>query len=401
VTVDGHVVVDMDSHIREYADVDKIYPNYIDPGYRQSFDRLSKAVHERRAAGRPTQLFMHPQAVIEPSNESRPLGTYDVFGVIDEERNKSRHQEAARGPNKPAIPTEVHWDPSIRLRDMDRARIDLSVLYPSSATSFCALRDVGFESALHQAYHRYMAAYCANSDGRLRWAFTATMRDIPYTVKEVTYWAEREDSVIGVLIPPTCPDGRLLDNPDLHPLFERAQELDLPVLVHGGVLRPPYSPGATELDQAGFIIRAVYQPWAGQTAMSALIGGGALDLFPKLRVAIFEAGSGWVPWLVDQLDDSFSTRRDLAPNLKRKPSELMAEGRFYVSADPSERWVKHSVAELGDDIWLFTTDYPHTGSPWPDGVDEVIAMDLPESTKQKILGANALRLCPRLANKAV
>jgi uncharacterized protein len=398
--VHGHPVIDMDSHLREYADIDRTYADYIDPAYREPFQRLSRAVAKRREAGLPTQLFMHPQAVIEPSNESRPLGAYDTFGVVDEERNRTRHQEAARDPSKPPIPSAVHWDPAIRLEHMDRAHIDISLMFPSSATSYCTLRDVGFESALHSAYHRFMAQYCAESDGRLRWAFTATMRDISGTIRELRAFAKRDEGVVGVLIPPTCPDGRLLDNPDLHPLFACAQDLDLPILVHGGVLRPPYSPGATELDQAGFIIRAVYQPWAGQTALSALIGGGVFDLFPRLRAAIFETGSGWVPWLLDMLDDSYRSRPYLAPNLRRPPSEVWADGRIFVAADPAERWLKHGVAELGDDAWLFTTDYPHTGSPWPAGVDEVMAMDLAERTKYKILGENAVRLIPRLASTA-
>ena len=398
--VNGHLVIDMDSHLREYADVDRTYANYIDPQYRDSFQRLSEAVARRREAGQPTQLFMHPQAIIEPANESRPLGVFDTFGVVDEERNRTRHQEAARDSSKPRIPTSVHWDPAVRLAHMDLAHIDVSVMFPSSATSYCTLRDVGFESALHHAYHRFMAEYCAESAGRLRWAFTATMRDIPHTVRELRTFAQREASLVGVLIPPTCPNGRLLDNPELHPLFACAEELDLPVLVHGGVLRPPYSPGATELDGAGFIIRAVYQPWAGQTALSALIGGGVFDFFPRLRVALFEAGSGWVPWLLDMLDGSYASRAYLAPRLTRRPSEVWAQGRIFVSADPEERWVKHCVQELGDDAWLFTTDYPHTGSPWPDGVAEVQAMDLADSTKTKILGDNALRLVPRLAGLA-
>ncbi len=163
---DGHIVVDMDSHIREYADLDRTYREFIDPSFRDAYEQLSSAIAARREAGQTTALFMHPQAVIEPSNEERPLGVYDTFGSTREQR------------------------------------------------------------ARHTA----------------------------------------------------------------------------------------------------------------------------------------------------------------------------AEGRLFHAVETGERYVDHCVAELGEDIWLFATDYPHTGSPWPHGVSDIIdRKGLSEDAKRKILGENALRLCPRLA----
>ena len=383
-------VIDADSHFREYLDVDRTYRDNIDPEYREAFERLSSAVAKRRAAGQPTDLFMGPMAIIEPSDEWRPLGVYDTFGA--------ERPTETRLTRRTAIPREVNWEPALRLSDMDRAGIDSSVIFPSHAASYCVLRDVGFEGALHRAHHRYMSNYCAGSRGRLRWVAIATMRDIGASIQEVTHWAEQDSNLAGVLVPPLCPDGKLLDTPLLHPLFERAQDLDLPILVHGGVLRAPNGPGATELDHAGFIIRAVYQPWGGMTALSALIGGGVFERFSKLRAGIFETGAGWMPWLIERLDESYASKPNLAPNLKRKPSDILAEGRLFHSIDPGERYIAHCVQELGEDIWLFATDYPHTGVAFPDGAQAAVDRPgLTQSAKRKILGANAQRLFPRLA----
>ncbi|MGH7847750.1 MAG: amidohydrolase family protein [Candidatus Binatia bacterium] len=386
----GYTVIDADSHIREYVDVDRTYRDNIDPEFRDAFEKLSGAVARRRAAGQSTDLFMGPDAVIEPSDEWRPLGVYDTFGA--------ERPTVARVNRGNQIPREVNWDPSIRLRDMDKAGIDISVIFPSHAASYCVLRDVGFESALHRAHHRYMGNYCAEAKGRLRWVAIATMRDVHTAVKELTHWAEKDANCVGLLLPPLCPGGRLLDNPDLHPLFQRAEDLDIPILVHGGVLRSPDGPGATELDHAGFIIRAVYQPWSGMTAISALIGGGVFDLFSKLRAGVFETTAGWMPWLIERLDDSYASKSNLAPNLKRKPSDVLVEGRLFHSIDPDERYIEHCVKELGENIWLFATDYPHPGTTWPQGARQAIDRPgLSEGAKKKILGANARRLFTRLA----
>ncbi|HYA29273.1 MAG TPA: amidohydrolase family protein [Acidobacteriota bacterium] len=384
----GYTVIDADSHFREYLDVDRTYREHIDPEYRESFEKLSAAVARRREAGQSTDLFMGPMAIIEPSNEWHPLGVYDTFGAEEPQTRLLRQSPIAR---------EVNWQPELRLKDMDRAGIDCSVIFPSHAASYCVLRDVGLETALHRAHHRYMSQYCKEAKGRLRWVAIATMRDVRVTVEEISRWSEKDTHLAGVLVPPLCPSGRLLDNPDLHPLYRRAQELDLPILVHGGVLRAPAGPGAAELDHAGFIIRAVYQPWGGMTAMSALIGGGVFELFPKLRAGIFETSAGWVPWLVERLDECYESKPNLAPHLKRRPSEVLAEGRLFHSIDPGERYLAHCVQELGEDIWLFATDYPHTGVAFPNGAQVAVERPgLTESAKKKILGANAQRLFPRL-----
>lgn len=385
----GYTVIDADSHIREYIDVDRTYRDHIDPQYRDAFEKLSTMVAKRREAGQSTDLFMSPDAIIEPSDEWRPLGVYDTFGA--------ERPRVERRNRKVRIPREVNWDPSIRLKDMDLEGIDASVIFPSHAASYCVLRDVGFESALHRAHHRYVSNYCAGAEGRLRWVAIATMRDIGASVAEVVHWAKKDSNLAGVLVPPSCPGGRLLDNPDLHPLYESAQELDLPILVHGGVLRSPNTAGAADLDNAGFIIRAVYQPWSGMTAVSALIGGGVFELFPKIRVGVFETTGGWMPWLIERLDESYDSRPQLTPNLKRKPSAVVAEGRLFHAIDPGERHIEHCVRELGEDIWLFATDYPHTGVAWPNGPKTAVDRPgLTASAQKKILGANAQRLFSRL-----
>ena len=37
----GHVVIDMDSHIRQYWDLDRTYKEYMAPEYRETYRRFS------------------------------------------------------------------------------------------------------------------------------------------------------------------------------------------------------------------------------------------------------------------------------------------------------------------------------------------------------------------------
>src|SRR5205085_920832 len=101
---------------------------------------------------------------------------------------------------------------------------------------------------------------------------------------EIRHWAQ-DPNLVGIYISPQAPDGKLLDNPDLYPLYDVAQDLDLPLLAHGGTARPPYGPGSFDLDGAWFLLHSFANPWAGMAALGALIGGGVFEMFPRLRVA--------------------------------------------------------------------------------------------------------------------
>ena len=154
---------------------------------------------------------------------------------------------------------------------------------------------------------------------------------------EVRHWANRDPNLVGIYISPQAPEGKLLDNPDLYPLYEVAQELDLPLLAHGGTARPPYGPGTFDLDGAWFLLHSFANPWAGMAALGALVGGGIFEMFPTLRVGIIETGGGWLPLALDRLDTHYLMSPGHVPNLKRLPREVLAEGRYFHAIDTWER----------------------------------------------------------------
>lgn len=265
----SHVVIDMDSHIREYWDVDRTYGAYIDPEYREKYAWFSRTVRVRQR--RPgvvgfSQLFW-------PRVPTRPLGVYDGYEAIQQDDGAEQAMPTVNSRGNDIDPA-CNWDPAIRLRDMDTAGIDISVMFPSQADGFCMLRDVGFESALHRAYHRFMNEYCAKSGGRLWWVAVSTMRNIPETIAQLRYCTAKNENFAGMFIPRACPDGSMLDNPDLYPLYEASQELDMPLWVHGGANRPPLTPWVQAPN-------GLYHSLGGQYAMAALVGGRRVRSVPQ------------------------------------------------------------------------------------------------------------------------
>ena len=185
----------------------------------------------------------------------------------------------------------------------------------------------------------------------------------------------------------------MLDNPDLYPLYAACQELDLPLWVHGGANRPPLTPWVHAPN-------GLYHAIGGQYALAALIGGGVFDLFPKLRIGMFESFGGWMPYLIEKLDDGFTPGSAVTPKMKRTASEIVASGQLFVAVEADEEHIAYAVESLGEHLWMFSTDYPHGGSPWPEGVQLIAGQEMPESAKVKLLGQNALRFMPQLAGVA-
>jgi predicted TIM-barrel fold metal-dependent hydrolase len=216
------------------------------------------------------------------------------------------------------------------------------------------------------------------------------MRDLPKAIGQLEYWTKQDRQFAGLQIPRACPDGRMLDNPDLHPLYAAAQALDMPLWVHGGANRPPFTPWQDAPN-------GLYHSIGGQYALAALIGGGVFDLFPRLRIGLFESFGGWMPYVIEKLDDGYKPGARRTPNLKRTASEILSDGNLFCSVEADEKHIVYAVEVLGEHPWLFSTDYPHHGSAWPNAVPLIANKAMLEGTKIKLLRDNALRFLPRLA----
>src|SRR5581483_486934 len=346
----GHIVVDADCHLREYWEMDRTYKDNIDPEYRATYEQFSKAVRSRQRWAGDVGLG----DLLWPRPPSHPMGVYDSFQPIAQPGGNGAAPDRATSSAGQRIDPACNWDPAIRLQDMDTAGIDVSVMFASQSDGFCMLNDVGFESALQRAYHRFMSAYCSGAKGRLRWLGNSNLRDIPETISQLRHWKKQDPSFAGMFVPRACPDGTMLDNPKLRPIFEASQELDMPIWIHGGANRPPLTPWVHAPN-------GLYHGLGGQYAMTALIGGRVFDLFPRLRIGIFESGGGWMPWLVEKLDDGFQPGSSQNPLMKRSASDIVAGVQLFCSVEADEEHIDYAVEALGEDVWLLSTDYPHSG----------------------------------------
>ena len=125
------------------------------------------------------------------------------------------------------------------------------------------------------------------------------------------------------------------------------------------------------------------------------IFSGLLERFPKLRLAILESNSGWLPFWLGRMDDHTHGRNAVMGSsglLKLKPTEYFLR-QCTIACDSDERALEHVVEYLHGENIVWNTDYPH-----PDAVEPAQALPLflerklSDDAKHKILCDNALKL---------
>ena len=138
---------------------------------------------------------------------------------------------------------------------------------------------------------------------------------------------------------------------------------------------------------------AVGQPVEMMLTLGAVVTGGVLSRFPRLRMAFLEGNCAWLPWWLWALDERWEKRGDQELfQQDAKPSELFRR-QCFISVEPEEELAKYVVAELGDDNLVLSTDWPHDDSRFPHSIDGFLALPhLSADTKRKILWDNCARL---------
>jgi aminocarboxymuconate-semialdehyde decarboxylase len=295
----------------------------------------------------------------------------------------------------------TRWDLAARKAVMDQEGFDAQVLIPDNRPFLYELGH-GLGRAMATAYNDYVAEAVKNEPRFIgvSWVYLADMAE---AVREL----ERSATTLGLrAVKLTGGFGDSdLDDHAMWPLYEAAEALDLPILVHPAARAfedqtgHPWLIGADRYAGMRFLASTLGFPFTYMHTITRLIYSGALDRFPKLRFAFFEGGAGWVPFLQNQLDreaEHRSFRSYLAKNgikLQRKPSEYF--DRLYVAAIANEPYLADTARQWRDHRIIIGSDFDHADpvATWPTTVERLRKIEgLSVQDQDKILGGNAMRL---------
>jgi predicted TIM-barrel fold metal-dependent hydrolase len=215
-----------------------------------------------------------------------------------------------------------------------------------------------------------------------------SVRDINDTVEEAYRCAE-DLKFKSVFLRSNFGDLKPWHDPYYEPLWDALEKLDLPIGFHessgSSLVGSNFDPN--------FGLRRVYgQPVGQMLGLGHFIGGGILARHPKLKVAFLEANCSWLPWLLWRMDEGYEREGDVAmPDLTKAPSEYFRE-QIWVSVEPDETPARHVIEDLGADNIVFSTDYPHGDSKYPEAVNAFMELPFSDEAKRKILWDNCARL---------
>ena len=118
-----------------------------------------------------------------------------------------------------------------------------------------------------------------------------------------------------------------------------------------------------------------------------------LERHPRLRVATIEAGIGWVPWLLEAMDEAFYKHHMwVSPQLAEPPSHYYR--RQMCSSFGEDRSGLHLAVEHDlVDNFMWANDYPHHEGTWPHSATAIERTmgHLTAEQRAQILGGNAAR----------
>ena len=194
--------------------------------------------------------------------------------------------------------------------------------------------------------------------------------DVPGAVLEARRCVE-ELGFKAIFLPPAAVNRRPWHHPAYDPLWAEIERLGVPLAFHGGgqtYLTPDF--GLEVLDKL-MLWHTFSQPLGIQFVTVCLCGGGVLERFPSLKVALLEGNCSWAPWFLYRLDEHWEwTGWYEAPELTMPPSEYFKRN-CWISVEADEETVPHFIEKFGDDRIIFSTDYPHGDSKYPHAVERV------------------------------
>jgi predicted TIM-barrel fold metal-dependent hydrolase len=362
----GFKILDSDMHVMEPPD---LWQRYIDGKYRTRAPRgvTSDNVRDLR--------MVYPDGREWARQTTRQNRS-------DRGQNFERNQEIYR------LHAERGWTAEVQLEAMDLEGIDVAVLYPTRGLRALVVDDMeaDFAAAIARAYNDWLYDFCQQDPKRLIGAGMIS----PYTMRDAVDETRRCAQELGfraVFLRANPLVSHQWHDDYYEPLWQALEEFGLSLGFHESTGTGKRHIG--ERLEPNLMLRRVYaQPLEQMLVLGSFCAGGVLARHPKLRVAFLEANCSWLPWLLWRLDEGWDREGDVwAPDLTLLPSEYFKR-QCVVAVEPDEVTVKYVVDHMGTNTIVFSTDYPHGDSKYPEAVDHFLQLPLANEAKRNILWDN-------------
>lgn len=358
----GYKIIDSDMHIMEPPD---LWQRYIDPGFKSM------------APTGVTSENVRDLGLVFPDEPNGRRGGAPHYG-----KNYERNQELYRDHSQRG------WGPDCQLEAMDIEGLDIAVMFPSRGLSVLTRSDLDskFAAAIARAYNDWMYDFCQEDPKRLFGAGMIAVHDVGAAVEETIRCVE-ELGFKSMFVRSNVVNGKAWHDTYYEPLWDILEKLGIPMGFHEATGSSSRHTG--QQFDPNFGLKRVYtQPIEQMMGLGSFIGGGILENHPFLKVAFLEANCSWAPWLLWRMDEGYEREGDVfMPGLTMAPSEYFKR-QCILSIEPDEFPARQLIDDIGCDQLVFSTDYPHGDSRYPNAVDAFMELPLTDEEKKKILWDN-------------
>lgn len=273
-----------------------------------------------------------------------------------------------------------YFDVNVKLAAMDDAGVERTALSINDPGPECFGAD---GPAMAQIANDFVAGIVASHPQRFFGLCVLPLQDMSASLAELDRCVNQLD-MKGILLY-TNIGGSYPDEPVFRPLFARAVELDLPVLLH------PAKPVTIEQVKAYEMTSSLGNMFDDTIALTRIIMSGILDEFPKLKLVCPHLG-GTLPFIIGRLDHQTQVLKRGPKNLTRTPSEYLRQIWLDI-VSPQPLAMKFAYDFIGAERLLYASDHPWVSPRLI--LDCLSRLNLPKADEARILGENA-RLLFRL-----
>ncbi len=276
-------------------------------------------------------------------------------------------------------PQPGHWDYKLRIKEMDRARVDLAVISLTAPNVYFGGPGVSHRAA--QVVNDEMADAQGAYPDRIRFLASLPWEHAALAVRELDRACAR--GAVGVMVLANVA-GHSLTDPRFAPIWEAIDARALPVLVH-----PTAPPGTPQLDVRAYnLIASVGFMFDTTLAITRMIFDGFLDRYRRLRIIAAHAGAT-LPYLVGRLDVCFDRMNACRVKIAKRPSTYLRR-IWYDSIAYTEDALRLCLKVAGPERVLYGSDYPHNIGDMKGLLRRVNA--LPARTARMVRQTNAERI---------
>jgi predicted TIM-barrel fold metal-dependent hydrolase len=284
-------------------------------------------------------------------------------------------------------------DQALMVRQVfDEARIGYAALMPNQTLFLGGLPNADLAATVVSAFNDWLVNDWLSYDERFLGTISVAPQDPQRAAAEIRRLADNP-RMVQIFV--ATPNTHRLGNPFFDPIWDAAQEVDLPVVWHPGGGTPGGGIGGAP---TSYIEGFAALTYTAQAQFGSVITEGVFEKFPKARFALIEGGILWVLSTIWRIRRAWLANRDECPWMKRAPEEYLMD-HIRISTQPMEESAGKSsdvydvLKVLDGDRWLiYASDYPH----WDFDNPDVALRGFPDDSRRKIMYENPKAFYTRL-----